>query len=384
MSLSDQSLSTVVVVDSADVTGSVGRQGFLQAHLRPAKASDAVVDVRYVQGSRCDIVAQRIAGRNSTFDVYVPDDLKAWYSTMVATVEVPDTTVLFIMSMSEVVRHDVWRHATSGVLVQPPSDHNETWTDDQNAWLAENFDPAPLSDEQLAQALRSIRHQLTSVAADLVIFNTSTFIPGEKVYWFRQGDLETVSIRAARTNLTVDKLARELDLTLVDVDRVTAELGAGVAVTGPATYSAETLDALADETITIILDLEGISRIFASDAMQLTVPRYDRRTTIATLTRWHVAAGSEIKNGDPLFDLRFGDLHSNLRNGGGETGKDIEMSVVAGRTGFVDTLSVDSGESIAVGSRVGVITSTPDLPWDDIESGAQFPVGIRVVTRDDE
>ena len=69
-----------------------------------------------------------------------------------------------------------------------------------------------------------------------MIFNMSTFIPGEKVYWYRLGDPETTSVRAARMNLTVDKLVKELDLALVDVDRITAELGASVAVTGAATY----------------------------------------------------------------------------------------------------------------------------------------------------
>ena len=384
MPSSDQSVSTVVLVDSGDISGSVGQPGFLQDRLKPAEGSNPTVEVQHLSGSRCDIVAQRLVGQPADEQVDVPKDLEAWYSTMVAPIEIPDTTSLFIMSMADALREDVWVHRETGVLVQPPSEHDETWTRAQNLWLIQNFELALPTDTQIAEALRSIAKRLESVAVNLVIFNMSTFIPGEKVYWYRLGDPETTSVRAARMNLTVDKLVKELDLALVDVDRITAELGAGVAVTGAARYSTAALEALAEEAIAMILDFEGISRMFAPGAMQLSVPRYDRRTTIATLTRWHVEQGSQVHKGDVLFDVRFGDLHSRLETEGRETGREIAMSVISSRSGFVDRLTVDAGESIAVGTRVGVITSTPDVQWSDVDNAAQFPVGIKMMVHDDE
>ena len=60
------------------------------------------------------------------------------------------------------------------------------------------------------------------------------------------------------------------------------------------------------------------------------------------------------------------------------------MSVISSRSGFVDRLTVDADESIAVGTRVGVITSTPEVQWSDIDNAAQFPVGIKMMVHDDE
>ncbi|MEN8239694.1 MAG: hypothetical protein ABFR53_10885, partial [Actinomycetota bacterium] len=219
---------------------------------------------------------------------------------------------------------------------------------------------------------------------ELVLFNVSTVIPDEKVDLFRPDDPETTTARAARAKLVVDRLANQPGLVLVDVDRVTAEMGAGTAVVGTASYSEETLHALAEEAMGVILDLEGISQLFASDAMQLIVPRYDRRTTKATLTKWHVTGGVDVEKGDVLFDLRFSDLRASLKNDRRTTNKALKMSVVAGRSGYVDRISAEVGATVTVGTRVGVVTSTREAVWDDLDSAARFPVGIRLEARDDQ
>lgn len=378
----NKAVSTIVLVASADVAGSVGRPGFLHDHLRPMGDIDLSVEIELVPSSRCDVVAQRVEGVSGS-RVEVPDGLDDWYATMTDSLELPDTTSLMILSLTDAVTAEVMRHNETGVLVQPPSGYRELWTNDQIAWLSQDFTIEPPTTEAISGALRSIAHALEPSQADLMVFNTSTFIPGEKVYWFREGDPETVSVRSARLNLIVDTLLKELDISLVDVDRTAAELGAGQAVTAPGTYSEETHEVLAEEAIAMILDLEGISHLFASDAMQLSVPRYDRRTSVATLTRWHVAPGGEVHKGDALFDLRFGNLHSSLENDGRQTDKAIGLSVVAGRTGHIASISADIGAELPVGTRVGIVTSTPHASWDDIDNAAQFPVGVRVEARDE-
>jgi hypothetical protein len=375
-------VSTIVLVDSADVAGSVGKPGFLNDHLKPMGDSDLNLDIVRLRPTRCDIVAQRITGVDG-IDLGVPDGVKEWYATMTDPVEIPDTASLMVLSLSEAITSVVLRHKESGVLVQPPIDHRHLWTQDQIEWLDQSFEVAPPSTEAITDALQSIARALESSHADLVIFNTSTFIPGEKVYWFPKGDPETISVRSARVNLVIDTLLKELDITLVDVDRITAEMGAGLAVTGPGTYSDETLGVVGQEAIAMILDLEGISHLFASEAMQLSVPRYDRRTSMATLTRWHIAPGSEIVKGDALFDLRFGNLHSSLKNDGRQTDKAIDLSVVAGRAGHVDSISASAGAELPVGTRVGIVISNPETSFDDIDNAAMFPVGVRVEARDD-
>lgn len=344
--------------------------------------ADVEVEVTRIYAARWDIIALRIEGGQERRPV-VPSGLEAWYRDMTDPVEIASTTSLFVMSLADAVNADVFRDRDSGVLVQPPAGYRETWTDEATAWLDENFEPDPPTVENITRSLRSIALGLESCGADLVVFNTSTFVPNEKVYWFREGDPDTISVRAARMNLVVDALVKELDITLVDVDRVAAEIGARRAVIGPARYAPETFDALAEETIAMILDLESISQMFASDAMQLNVPRYDRRTATATLTRWHVAPDAEIGKGDVLFDLRFGNVSTKLNDHGRETDRAIEMAVVAGRGGFIDSISVSPGTDLAVGSRVGIITAHRGAALHDLDNAARFPVGIRVMGRDD-
>ncbi len=376
-------MTTVLLVDSTDIAGSIGRSGYLRDHLTPLSDANLDVDITRITAGRCDIVAQRLTGAHAR-PGDVPPGLEDWYAAMTEPIEILDTTSLFILSLADAVNREVFRHRASGVLVQPPPSYRGSWTDDQTAWLDREFEPAPPTHEHIAQALAFIAHALEPSHAELIIFNTSTFVPDEKVYWFRTGEPETTSVRAARMNLTVDLLLKEHNVTLVDVDRVTAELGARHAVVGAAAYSDETLKAIAREATAVILDLEQISHLFASDAMQLNVPRYDRRTTVATLTRWHVAPGGEVARGDTLFDLRFGNLSSRLETHHRDTDKTIDISVVAGRSGYVDSVSGAVGAELTVGTRVGIVTTTPQAHWDNIDNAPRFPVGVRVTARNDE
>ena len=380
--MNGRQVATFVLVDSDDISGSIGKPDFLPNHLHPTGESNVRVEVTAIPAARCDIIARRIDGGQEKRTA-VPPTIEAWYGDMTDPVEIADTTSLFAVSLADTVRAEVFRDAETGVLVQPPIGYREMWTSDATAWLHENFESDPPTIESITQALCSIADGLGSSGADLVVFNTSTFVPDEKVYWFRRGEPDTISVRASRMNLVVDTLVKELDITLVDVDRVAAEIGAEQAVIGPATYTQETLETLSQEAIAMILDLEGISQMFGSDVMQLNMPRYDRRTATATLTRWHVEAETAIDKGDALFDLRFGNVSAKLDDHGRETDRAIDMSVVAGRGGFVESISVSPGTELDVGARVGVVTARRGAVGHDIDNAARFPVGVRVVGRDD-
>jgi len=380
--VSKRSIATFVLVDSQDVLESIGAPDFLSDRLKPMGDTDVAIDVTHIAASRCDIVARRVQGGQEP-DTTIPEGLDAWYRDMADPAEIPETTSLFVMSLADAVKAEVFRNKVTGVLVQPPSGFRDTWNDDAMTWLGEHFEPDPPTVDNITDSLRSIAKELERVGADLVVFNTSTFVPNEKVYWFRSGAPETTSVRAARMNLVVDSLVKELDIALVDVDRIAAEIGARDAVVGPAMYTRETMESLGQEAVAMILDLEGINTMFAPDAMQLNVPRYDRRTATATLTRWHVSPDEEVAKGDLLFDLRFGNIRAQLGDSERKTDRAIDMSVVAGRAGFVDSILAPPGSELTVGERVGIITAHRGATWDDIDSVALFPVGVRVLGNDD-
>jgi len=381
---SSQGVSSLVLIDSTDVAGSIGRPGFLPKRLRSNVSNPPDVEVRVVPGGRCDVVAQRFVPEQPSSAVAVAAGLESWFNAMVEPYEIPGSTAMLALSMVDAVMGQVWRHHDTGILVQPPLDRDMSWTAEQNSWLERDFEPVPPSDDHLESALRSIAERLEPLGAEFVVFNVSTFIPDENVRWFAPDEPETIAVRANRIDLIVERLIGDLNITLVDVDRVMAELGARDAVMGIASYTPGALEVLAEEAMAVISNLPGISRDFASDTMQLTVPRYDRRTTSGTIVRWHVTEGETIDGGDLLFDVRFENLHSRLKNNGQRSGKVISMSVVAAREGFVDQIMVDAGASVTVGTRVAVITTRQDIEWSDDENAAQFPIGVKLERREDE
>jgi biotin carboxyl carrier protein len=286
--------------------------------------------------------------------------------------------------MADAVIGQVWRHKETDVLVQPPIDRSVCWTPEQNSWLDEGFIEVPPTNDTLTNALRSIAERMIALDAGFIVFNVSTFVPNEKVYWFKLGDPETTAIRAGRVNLVVERLVAELDITLVDVDRIVAELGAREAVIGPTRYTSETLDIVSEEAAEAILNLANVSREFASNAMSLAVPRYDRRTIEGTLTRWHVAVGSSVIKGDKLFDLRFDHLQSRLASGRNASNRSISLSVLAGRTGVIDRITSQEGEQVSVGTMVGVIVAAQGIDWSAEDVLTRFPIGVTLDRRDDE
>jgi len=380
-----RSVASLVLVDSVDITQSVGRKSYLEGRFKSSLSDGPAVEVRVVAGGRCDLIAQRLDGRSALEQITVPPGLEEWFSLTTGVLRLPDTTALLVMSMADAVTESVWRHKATGVLVQPPANREAAWGIEQNAWLENEFVDVPPESETLAKALRSIAEYLRPLDAEFVVFNVSTFIPDEKVYWFKVGEPETQSVRASRVNLVVEDLIAELEIALVDIDRIAAEFGAGAAVVSPCRYSPEVLGFVSEEATETILDLPNISRDFASNVMSLSVPRFDRRTINGTLTRWHVEERKPIAKGEQLFDVRFHDVASRLNASRRHSELSIAISVVAGRDGFVDRITAHEGASVAVGTMVGVIVDSPGIEWGGDDPVQRFPVGVAVERdRDDD
>jgi len=378
-----RSVASVVLVDSVDIAQSIGRNGYLEGRFESSLSSGPAVDVQVVAGGRCDLIAQRLGGHGSLERIAVPTGLEDWFLVTTGALRLPDTTALLVMSMADAVTESVWRHKATGVLVQPPANRDVSWGNEQNAWIENEFVEVPPEGEILSDALRSIAEHLRPLDAEFAVFNVSTFVPGENVHWFTLGGSETESIRASRVNLVVENVAAELEIGLVDIDRVVAELGAGAAVVSSCRYSPEALGFVSDEATATILELPNISRDFASDVMSLSVPRYDRRTINGTLTRWHVEEHTPITRGERLFDILFHDINTRLNASRRHSEHSLAISVVAGRDGFVDRITTHEGAPVAVGTMVGVIVASPGVEWGGDDPLQRFPVGVGVLAHDE-
>jgi hypothetical protein len=88
----------------------------------------------------------------------------------------------------------------------------------------------------------------------VLVWNTSSVVPGDRTSRYRTGD-EPLAVRAHRLNLVLMELSVLHGISIVDVDRVIAELGAADHVREAFRYSAEASDALCGETLRILEDI---------------------------------------------------------------------------------------------------------------------------------
>lgn len=105
--------------------------------------------------------------------------------------------------------------------------------------------------EQLRSVVRALRDRL---GAHVLVFNCSTVDPDHRISNYRGLAEEPVSIRAHRLNLALVGLSATEGISIIDVDRVLAELGAGPHVTHVLDYSPEACDAICREVLRVLAD----------------------------------------------------------------------------------------------------------------------------------
>ncbi|MBA2337205.1 MAG: hypothetical protein H0V96_05510 [Acidimicrobiia bacterium] len=356
----------IVLTDSPDVIDSIGRPGLL------ASRSGEPVRVMVEPSVRSDVLVQRLGGGAVDIPPDVPVGAAAWLDA--ATASGIATAKVAAISLAAELADSVYRHRHSGVLFQV-GDGDEPDAETER-WLRERCEAVGPIDEDLTAANLA---RVVGVLGDtrLVVYNLSTYVP--------DGDDIDAAIafgdRAQRLDLALATVAGEHSMVVVDADRIVAELGAGEHVIAPGRYSAEAASDISEEAVAQV-DALGVLDPMASELSLLVIPRYDRRTTAGSITRWHKSAGDAVDPGDLLFDIAFGGLASRL----GAT-KDVKMSnrvmtlgVVAAEAGHI--LHIAPTAEVSVGDRVAVIGVRPDLdPGTTDELTPHFRVGLRVMER---
>lgn len=98
---------------------------------------------------------------------------------------------------------------------------------------------------------RLLKEQLE---AHMIFFNASTIEPGQKISNYRRLEQEPFSIRAHKLDLALMELSVLEGISIIDADRLLAELGAARHVMGPLDYSAVACEALCQELLRVAED----------------------------------------------------------------------------------------------------------------------------------
>lgn len=112
------------------------------------------------------------------------------------------------------------------------------------------------------EALAAVRSHLVSaidlikseVGAHVLVANVSTFEPGDETSNYHGLATEPFSLRAHRLDLMLVGVSHDTGISVIDVDRCIAELGAAGNVAGPADYGPAGCSAVADEFVRVLED----------------------------------------------------------------------------------------------------------------------------------
>lgn len=379
----------VVVSSSPDIVASLGRPGLLE---------ERVADGHVVREPACrsDVLLQRLDGVPVPDIGGAPPEVAAWLEMTSETAASRDDVQLLVLSIyPDLLGPAPWRHRESGWLTQQPDESQAAWDAPAREWFEAQFEPAPaLAPTAAADNLGEIARRVTARDCSVLVFTVSTYDPSDRVHRYRDvGD--TFALRAHRTLAQLEREATSLGMTIVDVDRAVAELGAVDHVVSPGILTPAGADYVTEEAISAVDQTGALGGSLQAPIMRVTVPAFDRRTTEGRLVTWHVAPGSQVNDGDLLFDVKFDAIAqkvgtaresksaAQIRRREEErrkrSGQVIVVSAVAGSEAFIHEIVVEAGARVSAGDTAAVATTTLQtgpIAADEVE--AKMRLGVRI------
>ena len=207
-------------------------------------------------GLRSDLLLQRFAGKPR------PEELAATALPASPLLDAqfgnpPSNEVdVVVISLGPDVTQKAWRHKVAGYLLSPPQDWENSWSAEQQSWLQNDFEPmgtlaAAESTEHLLEVIRFIKGELD---AHVIIYNCSTVDPDDRTHNYHGVD-ETVPLRIQKLNRSIIEISVNEGISIIDADRLIAELGGRKHVPKVLEYSTEACQALCEEFLRVMEDI---------------------------------------------------------------------------------------------------------------------------------
>jgi hypothetical protein len=116
------------------------------------------------------------------------------------------------------------------------------------------WDDGGFADRVVSDMLAAIRIVKGEIGSHVLVVNCSSLAPEERISNYSEIPMQPHSLLAHRLNLAVMQLSYEEGVSLVDVDRLIAEVGGEEHVTAPLDYSSVACRAIAEEWVRIAAD----------------------------------------------------------------------------------------------------------------------------------
>lgn len=170
-----------------------------------------------------------------------------------ALAEQPD---VLLLSLQPEVEHSLWQHRQSGYLVDLPAQWEDRCTAAQREWILQAFSSTGLLsvDQFRANMLQIIQAVKEQMNAHLLVYNCSSVDPEDQVHNYH-GVEDTMPVRVHRFNLALMQLSMLEGVSIIDVERLVAQLGGEQHVKARFCYSNEALTSMAYELLRVLDDI---------------------------------------------------------------------------------------------------------------------------------
>ncbi|HEX5095551.1 MAG TPA: hypothetical protein VFX21_06035, partial [Acidimicrobiia bacterium] len=229
---------------------------------------------------------------------------------------------------------------------------------------------------------------LSQTGVYVVVLNGSTVVPDDVAHCYRDGE-ETPALIMHRLNAALMELAAGEGISILDADRVIAELGGEHHVTGLLSYSDVANDALCAELVAILNESgyldgrarrAGESRTATGSALRLEMVAHTAAVRAGRVRRWRVAEGASFARGDGLVDIDVTEWSTLARRrtrphmGPADERRDrltfdaprrpTVVHIVARERGVLARVTAPVGTPVAIGDLLGVVGVSEGLgPW---------------------
>jgi hypothetical protein len=164
----------------------------------------------------------------------------------------------YVLSIMPDVCDRLYRHKREGYLIH--TDQHRLWSGDAQMWLAHDFEALGLI--SYAESMANIHELVSKIReisdAPILIYNVSSVMPSESIHCW-EGVGETFSTRVKLFNMGLIDVSRDLGISIVDVDRIVALLGASLSKIDQIHLAPNACEAVAKEVVRILSDFELFS-----------------------------------------------------------------------------------------------------------------------------
>lgn len=165
-------------------------------------------------------------------------------------------------------------------------------------------------DRGFGAAMTDVVRILKNGGSQVVFLNASTIDPSDFATNYAGLTAEPFSMVAQRLDLDLLRLSVSEDVSIVDADRILAELGASALVVGPTDYLVDACVAVCAETARVIDDIGFLDKVMQDqnpeggrDWVRLELPFLVSGAEEVIVTKWHKSVGETFEMGDPLCDV---------------------------------------------------------------------------------